>query len=210
MDQKWLADGAAVLVLDAGNGAPGEDDYAPALVARLATEYHEPEQVLDSDPLAAPLDGPTEAGLYPGEVRGPVGVPVTPAPAPKPVVGPSTPDTSTRSTAAEDPNVTAPGSPAAVGMVDASSIIATIRELERRSDAGDADAQAELAELEAAFGEDDTEAAPAAHDVADENRTAPVVTTPETAAGNDTAPPAAAVGSESGDRPATAPADTGV
>lgn len=68
---KWLADGSVVVVLDAGHGVPGDGDYAPALVARLATEYHEPAQVLDQDPLEQKrADEQAAAAAMPGEQRG--------------------------------------------------------------------------------------------------------------------------------------------
>jgi hypothetical protein len=151
MEQKWMANGAAVLVLDAGEGEPGEDGYRPALVARLDTEYHEPAQILDADPLAEDADTEAgDAGRYAGASReGRV------SDAPQAIPGPATPGVTTRSTASEDPHVTAPGSAAAVGGVSAASIVATIRDLERRADAGDADAIAELDQLRDAFDADD-------------------------------------------------------
>ena len=155
LEQKWMANGSPALVLDAGQGEPGDEDYRPALVAVLATEYHEPAQVLDSDPLAeldtaeatTEVGGATRPGIVPGELRGP-------APAPQPLAGPATPTVTTRSTAAEDPNVTVPGSPAAVGVIGAAQIIATLRDLTSRAEAGDADAQAELDQLGEAFDAD--------------------------------------------------------
>lgn len=213
MEQKWLANGSAVLVLDPGNGEPTEGDgnngqrpnpdYRPALVAVLATEYHEPGQVLDADPLAADDElGPTATGSgTPGELRGPL-APVQPAPAPQAIPGPATPTTSTRSTAAEDPNVTAPGSAAAVGFVPVGQIIASIRDLEARAEAGDESAQAELDSLSSAFEADPELDRDDADDVAGRGTvatdagvsTAPDV--PETASGgNGEAPGSAPPGS---------------
>jgi hypothetical protein len=199
MDQRWLADGSAVLVIDAGQGEPADEDYRPALVARLATEYHEPAQVLDADPLGAGDDGPalvpgrgaSAAGTVTmGELRG---VP-QPSPAPKPTAaGPNTPDVTTRQTAAEDPNVTAPGSPAAVGALSPVQLGAAIRDLVARADAGDADAQGALEDLSAELDElgtataGDTAAAPA---VATDQTLGPDRTqadTPETGADGTTA-----------------------
>jgi len=200
LDQKWLAGGQAVLVLDAGNGVPGDEDYAPALVAVLTTEYHEPAQILDADPLAgagAAVDGPTTPGSgVPGELSGPI----TPTPAPQPAAGPATPDVSTRSTASEDPNVTAPGSPAAVGAISPAQILATLRDLTARADAGDADAQAQLAALDQGF--EDYEASRDTRD--DEGVPAsegPVPLAPAT--------PQGGLDSPSNDTPETAPGGNG-